>query len=57
MLVGDGVEDGMCTVSDELRDLVLEVGVFVLGARGAGGEVMTARKERGIIESISAAGS
>jgi hypothetical protein len=45
-------DDGMCTARDELRGLVLEVGVFVLGDSGADGEVTAARREMGIIESI-----
>lgn len=52
MSVGGKVGDEMCTARDELWDSILEVGVFVLGDRGADGEVMAARRERGNIESI-----
>ena len=52
MSVGDRVVDGMRSAREELRDSVLEVGVFVLGTRGPSGEVMVAMRERGIIESI-----
>ena len=52
MLAGDRVVDGMRSARDELRDSVVEVGVFVLGTKEPSGEVKVARRERGIIESI-----